>query len=109
MPNEDENNFHETAPRSPTITLSTRTYSQNQKDDTLSNLRANNSFDYHISSNRSTPALESRNEFVISNRTRSDLRNDISNEYVRLNRNSSSVPDSRENTINIMKYFTLSF
>jgi hypothetical protein len=117
--NEVENNFHETAPRSPTITLSTRTYSQNQKDDALSNSRANNSFDY-ISSNGSTPALESRNEFVpltrtsrtvspilesrneyvLSNRTISamDLRNDISNEYVRSNRNL----DSREDTINIM-------
>ncbi|CAB4430768.1 unnamed protein product [Rhizophagus irregularis] len=94
-----------------------------KKDDALTNSRANNSFDY-ISSNESTPALESRNEFVplirtsrtvspvlesrnefvLSHRTRSavDLRNDISNEYIHLNRNSSSVPDSRENRINIM-------
>ncbi|CAG8731356.1 20604_t:CDS:2 [Rhizophagus irregularis] len=107
----------------PIITLLTRTNSQNQKDDALSNSRANNSFDY-ISSNESTPALESRNEFVplirtsrtvspvlesrnefvLSHRTRSavDLRNDISNEYIHLNRNSSSVSDSRENRINII-------
>ncbi|CAB5395553.1 unnamed protein product [Rhizophagus irregularis] len=92
-------------------------------DDALSNLRANNSFDY-ISSNGSTsaiesrnefvplirtsrtvlPVLESRNEFVLSNRMISavNLRNDVSNEYVHLNRNSLSVPNSRENIINII-------